>query len=317
MRQNEVRVSVVLSTRNRCEKLRSFLNTMKANVGPGSIPAEVLIIDNNSNDATKDVVTEFASSKSPVVRYLFVSNPGKSRALNAGIHEAKGNIVVFTDDDCIPDSNWLQAIIEEFDGDPKLSVLGGRVERYDERDLPQAILLSRSRALVTHVSQICETPAIIGANMAFTKAALAGAGGFDPFLGPGTLCKADEDIDLIYRSFKKKLKIVYSPRVMVYHNHGRRTELDENRTSYAYALGRGALYFKFMLRLDPRITRIALKELYGLTKTLTKGLLTRRTFAYHRLALPALFLGAVYYCRARLLPKPVTNVMLPECTHAH
>ena len=80
------------------------------------------------------------------------------------------------------------------------------------------------------------SPSIIGANMAFRKTVLEATSGFDPLLGPGTICKAVEDLDIIYRSLKNKFKIVYSPEVMVFHNHGRRTELDENQTSFAYGL---------------------------------------------------------------------------------
>src|SRR5208337_4132786 len=129
-----------------------------------------------------------------------------------------------TDDDCIPSADWVARILKEFESDSELSVLGGRVELYDERDLPQATLLSNYRTVVTNAREVCETPTIIGANMAFRKTTLKATRGFDPLLGPGSICKADEDLDLLYRSLKRKCKIVYSPEVVVFHNHGRRTE---------------------------------------------------------------------------------------------
>jgi len=300
-----MRVSVLVSTCNRCDKLRLLLDTLKAK-GPAWPPeTEVLVIDNNSSDATRQVVTEYTSLEDPVFRYLLESRPGKSRALNAGIREASGEIIAFTDDDCIPNSNWVASILEEFESDSELSVLGGRVELYDQRDVPQAILLSNRRTLVTNAREVCETPAIIGANMAFRKTVLQSTRGFDPLLGPGSICKAFEDLDLIYRSLKKKTKIVYSPEVMVFHNHGRRTELDDNKTSAAYALGRGAFYVKCILRLDFQIAKLAVRELYSLAKTLTKGVITRTNCPYHRLTLPAIFRGAFYYCQARLSWKPL------------
>lgn len=153
--------------------------------------------------------------------------------------------------------------------------------------------------------------------MAFRKTVLKVTHGFDPLLGPGSICKAAEDVDLIYRSLKKGFKIVYSPDVIVFHNHGRRTESDDKKTSFAYSLGRGALYFKYAMRLDFQIARIAVKELYGLTKTLTKGVITRKEFPYHRLALPALFLGACYYCQARFSWERFPKTLMDERTHAH
>jgi glycosyltransferase involved in cell wall biosynthesis len=298
-----MRVSVLVSTCNRCDKLRLLLDAMKTRDSGWPTEMEVLVIDNNSSDATKEVVAEYTSFENPVFRYLLEGKPGKSRALNAGIREAKGEIIAFTDDDCIPSASWVANIVKEFESDSELSVLGGRVELYDEKDLPQAILLSNCRTLVTNARAVCETPAIIGANMTFRKTVLEVTRGFDPLLGPGSICEAFEDLDIIYRSLRRKFKIVYSPEVIVFHNHGRRTKLDENKTSFTYAFGRGAFYVKYFLRLDFQIVRIALRDLFGLTKTLTKGVITRTKFPYHRLALPALFLGALYYFRARFSRK--------------
>lgn len=311
-----MKVSVLVSTCNRCDKLRLLLDTLKT--GGSALPAEteVVVIDNNSSDATKQVVAEYTSLENPVFRYLSESQPGKSRALNSGIREARGEIIAFTDDDCIPSPGWVASILKEFESDSELSVLGGRVELYDGRDRLQAVLLSSCRTLVTSAGQVCETPTIIGANMAFRKTALKVIGGFDSLLGPGSICKADEDLDVIYRSLKNKFKIVYSPEVIVFHNHGRRTELDENKTSFAYALGRGAFYVKYILRLDFQIARIALRELSGLTKTLAKGVITRREFPYHRLAFRAIFRGAFYYYQAQFSWKRFPET-LSERTRAY
>ncbi|MGH9642979.1 MAG: glycosyltransferase, partial [Terriglobales bacterium] len=144
-----MRVSVLVSTCNRCDKLRVFLDTMKANGSAYPMETEVVVIDNNSSDATKQVVAEYTSLANPAFRYLLERKPGKSCALNAGIREAKGEIIAFTDDDCVPSRSWVARIVKEFESDSELAVLGGRVELYDETDLPQAILLSNYRTLVT------------------------------------------------------------------------------------------------------------------------------------------------------------------------
>jgi glycosyltransferase involved in cell wall biosynthesis len=91
-----MRVSVLVSTCNRCDKLRLLLDTMKTKGSAWPTEAEVLVIDNNSSDATKQVVAEYTSLENPVSRYLLESKPGKSRALNAGIREARGEIIAFT-----------------------------------------------------------------------------------------------------------------------------------------------------------------------------------------------------------------------------
>jgi len=299
MDQIDIRVSVLLSTCNRCDKLRLFLEAMKTGGSFGLKSTEVLVVDNNSSDATKQVVAEYLHLENPSFRYLRDDKPGKSRALNTAIRQARGDIIAFTDDDCIPDSGWVDGILKEFDSDPELSVLGGRVELYDPNDTHQATLLSNSRTLVKTAKGACHPPTIIGANMSFRRAVLDVTRGFDPVLGPGTICKAAEDLDLIYRSLRKHFKIAYSPDVVVFHNHGRRTEAEDNKTSRAYALGRGAFYFKFLLRLDVQVAMVALGEVFNLVRTLAKGMITRKRFSYHRLTLPALFRGAFYYCRAQ------------------
>jgi Glycosyl transferase family 2 len=80
-----MRVRVLVSTCNRCDKLRLLLDAMKTHGSAGLPETEVLEIDNNSKDATKQVVTEYASLENPAFRYLLESKPGKSRAPKAGI----------------------------------------------------------------------------------------------------------------------------------------------------------------------------------------------------------------------------------------
>lgn len=307
MVQEEIRVSVLLSTLNRCDKLRLFLDGMKANGSFGPTQIEVLVIDNNSSDGTKQLVEQYTGSENPVFRYRLESRPGKSRAINAALSEARGDIIAFTDDDCIPSSGWVESIVKEFDSDPRLSVLGGRIELFDPKDVHHAILLGDHRLLVTDGWNIVARPAIIGANMAFRKTALTAIHGFDPLLGPGMKCRAAEDLDLIYRSLKMKFEIAYSPEVIVRHNHGRRTEQDENQTSFSYAIGRGAFYAKHLLRCDFHVVMIAFKELFDLVRTLTSGAVTRKKFPYHRVTLSGIFQGAIYYCQEKFTRKQFQN----------
>ena len=310
-----MRISVLLPTCNRCDRLPLLFDTIvtTTSVAPGV--AEVLVIDNGSTDATKQVVAKYTSLQNPVFRYL-ESTPGKSRALNLGLREAKGDILAFIDDDCLPGPGWVQSILKEFDSDPELSLLGGRVELYDKRDLPQTILLSNDRCVVRTVRQVF-VPTIIGGNMAFRRPVLMATHGYDPMLGPGAVGMACEDLDIIYRSLKSGFKIAYSPEVIIFHNHGRRTKSAEDSTSYAYAFGRGALYAKHILRFDVHMVPVAFRELYDLGKTLLKGAMTGTRFPYHRLAFRATIRGAFSYCQARFHWKGFNKGRLREKTPAY
>jgi GT2 family glycosyltransferase len=298
--RSEMKMSIIVATHNRCESVRMFLSNLKNLCLPGALECEVLMVDNNSTDATKQVVTDYAVSRNPAVRYLFEQRQGKSSALNTGIREAEGDILAFTDDDCVPDQYWIASIVKEFREDPSLSVLGGRVELYNKNDISHSISLSKKRIHICHHREIFLQPKIMGGNMVFRRIVFNGLSGFDTLLGPGTKMRAAEDLDILWRLYKKQFKMVYSPDVLVFHNHGRKTQAEDNALTRAYGIGRGAVYCKHILQSDTSTLKIAGAEIYGLCKTLLKSLFIGENVPYHKITLPSLFLGALYYCEASL-----------------
>jgi len=290
-------ISIIIATYNRAERLRFLLDALNDLHLSDGVQCEVLVIDNNSADSTKEVTNSYLSSENLKFRYLFERRQGKSYALNTGIRKAEGDILVFTDDDCVPDPYWVEHIIKEFEHDPSLSVVGGRVELYDKEDVQHAVSPSTSRLHLSHAREVCRRPVVIGCNMAFRKASYDVVREFDPLLGPATTCKAAEDLEILYRVFKKRLKIVYSPEILIYHNHGRKTQAEDVRLMREWGIGRGALYCKHILQSDVSMLKVASEEVYDLCKTLLKGLVVRKAFPYHRITLPSLFLGAFLYFR--------------------
>src|SRR5438309_11018328 len=103
---NQVQCSIVIPTYNRAEELRATLTSLAKIIAPAAW--EVIVVDNNSPDATRQVVAE-ASANFPVeLRYLFEPEVGRSAALNSGIKAAHGKIVATTDDDVRFEPDWLQ-----------------------------------------------------------------------------------------------------------------------------------------------------------------------------------------------------------------
>ncbi len=78
-------ITVVLCTYNRSKYLATALNSAAALVLPESVEWEILVVDNNSNDSTREVVADFCDRFPSRFRYLFEPQQGKSIALNAGI----------------------------------------------------------------------------------------------------------------------------------------------------------------------------------------------------------------------------------------
>ena len=103
-----MQITVILCTYNRCQSLARALNSLAASILPETIEWEVLVVDNNSSDQTKAVVSDFACRHPGRFRYRFEPQQGKSYALNAGIGEARGDILAFMDDDVTVEPVWLQ-----------------------------------------------------------------------------------------------------------------------------------------------------------------------------------------------------------------
>ena len=103
-------VSVVIATRNRSALLVQTLDALARQTWPRE-RLEILIADNGSTDDTRAVVERVAGAAgAPAIHYLMVATPGKSHAINAALRQARGDLIAFTDDDVLPESNWIERL---------------------------------------------------------------------------------------------------------------------------------------------------------------------------------------------------------------
>jgi GT2 family glycosyltransferase len=177
-------------------------------------------------------------------------------AKNAGWRATRSGIVACIDDDCYPEADHLDAIFKCFSKDPKLGFLGGRILLYDPMDLKITIQESLEPHFFPPGSFI-RPGFIIGANIAYRRAAVSAVGGFDPWFGAGALFSGDE-LDLIARISTEGWNGAYDPRPVVYHHHGRRTAKELWHLWRRYERGRGAYYAKGML--NRRMRSVYLKN---------------------------------------------------------
>ncbi len=256
-------ISIIVCTVNRSTQLKQCLAHLVNSEYPVGA-AEIIVVDNNSSDNTKDVVAGFGNSSFCEIKYVFEGRQGHSRARNRGLAEARFPLVAFTDDDCYVARDWMMSILREFSGDPSLHILGGRVELAQIGDQPVGIRPFTDRIQVSSFRELHSR--MIGCNFACTRKVFEEIGGFDTHLGKGSLCGCAEDTDFFYRALKKGFKVLYSPEMTVSHAHGRSTSDSSQSVRDDYARGRGAFYCKYLLKGDLLIMKEAMREVRNLVR---------------------------------------------------
>lgn len=216
-----IHLSIVLATRNNAGTLSIFLESLLKCRKPATW--ELIVVDNGSTDHTSAVLGKY-KGKLPLT-VLYESVPGKSRCLNRGIQHASGEILLFTDDDVIPDNDWLLNHVRVMDSHPEIDIAGGRI-LVEKSRLP--VWLTRSfnlgGILVTE-HDLGDSECIYGQgrypygpNMAVRKVILAGIDSPWPeHIGPGTAMPVGDEmmfVDRICSSYNKRL---YAPDCIVEH----------------------------------------------------------------------------------------------------
>ena len=218
-----MKISLILCTYNRCQSLAKALDAIAVSTLPKSVEWEVLVIDNNSRDQTREVVEDFRRRHPRRFRYLFESQQGKSNALNAGIREARGDVLAFTDDDAIVEPDWLWNLTSALNGG-EWAGAGGRIIPVWPGPLPNWLSTDDPATMGAFVAFDPGTKAgpltrpPYGANMAFRKGAFEKYGGFRPDLGPypGSEIRR-EDIEFANRLLAGGERLLYEPGAVVRH----------------------------------------------------------------------------------------------------
>jgi glucosyl-dolichyl phosphate glucuronosyltransferase len=239
-----MKTSVIICTFNRNERLTEALESLMRMSVPLAMEWEVLIVDNNSTDATKSTGESFAARYAGRIRYIFEGAQGKSFALNTGIREAHGDFLAFTDDDVTFDQHWLTELVgtlEKFN----CAGVGGKIIPVWNFSKPRWFQESDSSKLFPAIVSfdMGEKPcsiktAAFGANMAFRKELFLKYGGFRADLGPtvGSEIRG-EDSEFCRRLIKAGQRVVYAPTAVVYHPVEKRRA--EKSYFEAWYLGRG------------------------------------------------------------------------------
>jgi len=213
-----IAISVVICTYNRADLLRLAMESILEQKVP-SDSYELIIVDNNSTDNTREVVEQFSSRKTNI-RYFFEDIQGLSYARNRGWYESRGIYVGYLDDDAKAPPNWLE-VAQDICKNIHPAAFGGPFYGYYLSPKPDWYKDEYGSWIQgTRARRLTENETLVGGNMFIRRALLESLGGFDHNLGMrGILLGYCEETALIekIRHQKEENVLYYDPRLYIEH----------------------------------------------------------------------------------------------------
>ena len=226
-----LKVTVAIPTYNRADFLRQTLAGLVAQQFPRD-HFEILVLDNNSTDHTRAVVAEFASAH-PAPRYLLETHQGLDYARNRAIAEARGDIIVFGDDDILVQPHWLARMTAPLlaDSSQRIGAVGGEVIPIFPDGLPPWVAEWHAPlAFRPDLGPLEARHSPMGANLAFPRRIFAQLGLFHTALdrAAGNYFSGG-DSEMIRRVRAAGLEVWFAPGAAVQH------QMPASRTTFRYA----------------------------------------------------------------------------------
>jgi GT2 family glycosyltransferase len=197
-------ITVIIPTYNEGDKIARCLDALRQQTFAGSY--EVLVVDNGS---TRNLPVVPADD--PKVCLLQEPKPGSYCARNAGIAQARGRILAFTDSDCLPDKDWLANAWRAFQQDPALALLAGRIDIYfEDAGKPTSVELYERRFAFRQAESVAQGWAVT-ANLIVRRDVIDAIGPFNTHTFSGG------DSEFTQRAVGAGYRLGYGGAVVVQH----------------------------------------------------------------------------------------------------
>ena len=292
--------SIIVCTYNRAESLKDTLAALSRLEAPPTRTWEVIVVDNNSRDHTRQLV-KAAQQNWPRLRYVFEPAQGLSHARNRGIAEAAGDIILFTDDDVLPELDWMETTLAGLDK-YGADACGGYIAPIWETPPPDWLTERFYGFLAVRTDRSDDYPiesasqAPFGANMAIRRSVFGKVGGFDTSRGrKGKVLASGEDGEMFERILAAGYKADFLGQSRVHHKveafrltkrYFRRWRFQTSRNiAQSRGLAGDRRIFNIPLFVFPQLVRAIIRMVWGHLTQPRDEAFNREIIVFHFLGL--------------------------------